>query len=73
MTAVANPAADRAPAYGIAAEIIDGNDVLAVRDSVAAAAERARAGGGRRSSRPARTGTTATAGPTRRRTAPRRR
>jgi TPP-dependent pyruvate/acetoin dehydrogenase alpha subunit len=46
VTAVANPAADRAPAYGIPAELIDGNDVLAVRDSVGAAAERARAGGG---------------------------
>ncbi len=46
VTAVANPAADRAPAYGMAAEVIDGNDVLVVRDSVAAAAERARAGEG---------------------------
>jgi TPP-dependent pyruvate/acetoin dehydrogenase alpha subunit len=46
VTAVANPAADRAPAYGIPADLIDGNDVLAVRDSVATAAERARAGDG---------------------------
>jgi TPP-dependent pyruvate/acetoin dehydrogenase alpha subunit len=46
VTAVANPAADRAPAYGIPAELIDGNDVLAVRDTVAAAADRARQGGG---------------------------
>jgi acetoin:2,6-dichlorophenolindophenol oxidoreductase subunit alpha len=46
VTAVANPAADRAPAYGIPADLIDGNDVLAVRDSVATAVERARAGAG---------------------------
>jgi pyruvate dehydrogenase E1 component alpha subunit len=46
VTAVANPAADRAPAYGIPADLIDGNDVLAVRDCVAAAAKRARAGDG---------------------------
>jgi len=46
VTAVANPAADRAPAYGIDAEVIDGNDVLVVRDSVATAADRARAGEG---------------------------
>jgi acetoin:2,6-dichlorophenolindophenol oxidoreductase subunit alpha len=46
VTAVANPAADRAPAYGLPAEVIDGNDVLVVRDAVARAAERARGGGG---------------------------
>jgi pyruvate dehydrogenase E1 component alpha subunit len=46
VTAVVNPAADRAPAYGIPADLIDGNDVLAVRDCVAAAAKRARAGDG---------------------------
>ena len=46
VTAVTNPAADRAAAYGIPAELIDGNDVLAVRDTVAAAADRARSGGG---------------------------
>jgi pyruvate dehydrogenase E1 component alpha subunit len=46
VTAVANPAADRAPAYGIPADIVDGNDVVVVRDAVAAAAERARSGGG---------------------------
>jgi pyruvate dehydrogenase E1 component alpha subunit len=46
VTAVANPAADRAPAYGMAAEVIDGNDVLVVRDAVAKAAERARGGEG---------------------------
>jgi pyruvate dehydrogenase E1 component alpha subunit len=46
VTAVANPAADRAPAYGLPAEVIDGNDVVVVRDAVARAAERARAGQG---------------------------
>jgi acetoin:2,6-dichlorophenolindophenol oxidoreductase subunit alpha len=46
VTAVANPAADRAPAYGLPAEVIDGNDVLVVRDTVTTAAERARAGDG---------------------------
>jgi pyruvate dehydrogenase E1 component alpha subunit len=46
VTAVANPAAGRAPAYGIPAEIIDGNDVVVVKDVVAAAAERARAADG---------------------------
>ena len=46
VTAVASPAADRAPAYGLPAEVIDGNDVLVVRDAVARAAERARGGGG---------------------------
>ncbi|HEY3980639.1 MAG TPA: thiamine pyrophosphate-dependent dehydrogenase E1 component subunit alpha [Streptosporangiaceae bacterium] len=46
VTAVAHPAADRAPAYGLPAEIVDGNDVLAVRDAVARAAERARSGQG---------------------------
>src|ERR1700746_2563596 len=30
VTAVPNPAADRAPAYGIPAELIDGNDVVVV-------------------------------------------
>jgi pyruvate dehydrogenase E1 component alpha subunit len=46
VTAVANPAADRAPAYGLPAEVIDGNDVLVVREAVARAALRAREGGG---------------------------
>jgi acetoin:2,6-dichlorophenolindophenol oxidoreductase subunit alpha len=46
VTSVANPAADRAPAYGLEAEVIDGNDVVVVADAVARAAERARAGGG---------------------------
>lgn len=38
--------ADRARGFGIPAEIVDGNDVLAVRDAVAAAGGRARAGEG---------------------------
>jgi len=46
VTAVPNPAADRAPAYGIPAEVIDGNDVVVVADSVSRAAERARSGRG---------------------------
>jgi TPP-dependent pyruvate/acetoin dehydrogenase alpha subunit len=46
VTGVANPAADRAPAYGLPGEVIDGNDVVVVRDTVARAAQRARDGGG---------------------------
>lgn len=46
VTAVANPAADRAPAYGIPASVIDGNDVVVVAEAVAAAAGRARGGHG---------------------------
>jgi pyruvate dehydrogenase E1 component alpha subunit len=46
VTAVPNPAADRAPAYRIPAELVDGNDVLAVHAAVARAADRARAGDG---------------------------
>jgi len=46
VTAVARPAADRAPAYGIPGEVVDGNDVVAVREAVAALARRARAGEG---------------------------
>ncbi len=46
VTAVSNPAADRAGGYGLPAEIIDGNDVVVVRDAVARAAERARSGRG---------------------------
>ncbi|MFF4359332.1 thiamine pyrophosphate-dependent dehydrogenase E1 component subunit alpha [Streptomyces sp. NPDC001604] len=46
VTAVARPAADRAPAYGIPGEVVDGNDVLAVKEAVARLAERARAGDG---------------------------
>jgi acetoin:2,6-dichlorophenolindophenol oxidoreductase subunit alpha len=46
VTAVGNPAADRAPAYGLPAEVLDGNDVVVVKQVVARAAERARAGDG---------------------------
>jgi acetoin:2,6-dichlorophenolindophenol oxidoreductase subunit alpha len=46
VTAVVNPAADRAPAYRLPADLIDGNDVLVVRESMLRAAERARGGGG---------------------------
>ena len=46
VTSVANPAADRAGANGIPAEVIDGNDVVVVRDAVARAASRARAAAG---------------------------
>ena len=46
VTAADHPAADRAPAYRIPAQVIDGNDVVVVREAVAAAAGRARAGDG---------------------------
>src|SRR5689334_2597486 len=46
VTSVPNPAADRAPAYGLPSEVIDGNDVVVVRDAVHTAVTRARAGGG---------------------------
>ncbi len=46
VTAVDHPAADRAPAYRLPAEVIDGNDVVAVADAVGRAAARARAGEG---------------------------
>ncbi len=46
VTAVPNPAADRAGSYQIPAEVIDGNDMLVVYDAVRRAAERARAGDG---------------------------
>ena len=46
VTAVANPAADRAAAYGLEGVVIDGNDVVTVAQTVARAAERARAGHG---------------------------
>ncbi len=46
VTAVEHPAADRAVAYRLPAEVIDGNDVLVVADAVGRAAERARTGGG---------------------------
>jgi len=46
VTAVPRPAADRAPAYGIPGESVDGNDVEAVEEAVARLAGRARAGEG---------------------------
>jgi pyruvate dehydrogenase E1 component alpha subunit len=46
VTAVANPAADRAGAYSLPSEIVDGNDVVLVREAVGRAVDRARAGGG---------------------------
>jgi acetoin:2,6-dichlorophenolindophenol oxidoreductase subunit alpha len=46
VTAVANPAADRAAGYGLPAEVLDGNDVVVVMKAVARAAARARAGDG---------------------------
>jgi acetoin:2,6-dichlorophenolindophenol oxidoreductase subunit alpha len=46
VTAVAQPAADRAPAYNLPAAVIDGNDVEAVHKAMAKAVDRARNGGG---------------------------
>jgi acetoin:2,6-dichlorophenolindophenol oxidoreductase subunit alpha len=46
VTAVAQPAAGRAPSYGLPAEVVDGNDVVAVLQVVSGAAARARAGEG---------------------------
>ena len=46
VTAVPSPAADRAPAYGLTAATVDGNDVVAVAEVVSQAAARARSGGG---------------------------
>ncbi|MGX5211217.1 thiamine pyrophosphate-dependent dehydrogenase E1 component subunit alpha [Streptomyces violaceus] len=46
VTAVPRPAADRAPAYGIPGEVVDGNDVVAVAEAVGWLAARARAGDG---------------------------
>ena len=46
VTAVANPAADRAPANGMPGHVVDGNDVVAVREEMRAAVERARSGQG---------------------------
>ncbi|WP_053852082.1 thiamine pyrophosphate-dependent dehydrogenase E1 component subunit alpha [Streptomyces sp. NRRL B-24085] len=46
VTAVPRPAADRAAAYGIPGEVVDGNDVVSVREAVARLAGRARAGDG---------------------------
>lgn len=45
-TLLENPAADRAPSYGCAGEIVDGNDVMAVNEAMARALARARAGQG---------------------------
>jgi pyruvate dehydrogenase E1 component alpha subunit len=46
VTAVAQPAAGRAPAYGLPAEVVDGNDAVAVMNVTSAAAARAREGEG---------------------------
>src|SRR3954449_5012325 len=46
VTAVPRPPADRAPAYGIPGEGVDGNDVVSVQEAVARVARRARAGDG---------------------------
>ena len=46
VTAVAQPAAGRAPAYGLPAEVVDGNDAVAVMNVTSAAAARARDGEG---------------------------
>ena len=46
VTAVPNPAADRAAAYGLDRIIVDGNDVDAVYQTALTALERARSGGG---------------------------
>ena len=46
MIPVARPAADRASAYGLRSILIDGNDVAAVRSTIAEAVDRARNGEG---------------------------
>ncbi len=46
VTAVANPAADRASAYGLEPVLIDGNDADVVHAVAVAALEKARSGGG---------------------------
>jgi pyruvate dehydrogenase E1 component alpha subunit len=46
VTSVAHPAADRAVSYGLPAEIIDGNDVIKVYDTMTDAVDQARAGEG---------------------------
>jgi acetoin:2,6-dichlorophenolindophenol oxidoreductase subunit alpha len=46
VTAVPNPAADRAPANGMPGVLVDGNEVLAVRSTLAEAVDRARRGDG---------------------------
>src|SRR4029453_10498889 len=45
VTSVANPAADRAIAYGLPAEIVGGNDGVGVYDTMAMGADGARPGG----------------------------
>jgi len=46
VTSVANPAADRAAANGMPGVLVDGNDVVAVHDTMSEAVERARSGKG---------------------------
>ena len=46
VTAVGNPAADRASAYGLEPIVVDGNDVDEVHDTAVRLVERAREGGG---------------------------
>jgi acetoin:2,6-dichlorophenolindophenol oxidoreductase subunit alpha len=46
VTAVPNPAADRAASYGLGSELIDGNDITTVHETVVRAVARARAGDG---------------------------
>jgi len=46
VTAVKHPAADRAPAYGLAPQVVDGNDVEAVYAMASGAIDKARQGGG---------------------------
>jgi pyruvate dehydrogenase E1 component alpha subunit len=46
VTAVPNPAADRAASYQIPGELVDGNDVLAMYEAAGRAVQRARAGDG---------------------------
>jgi acetoin:2,6-dichlorophenolindophenol oxidoreductase subunit alpha len=46
VTAVPNPAADRAAANGMPGELVDGNDVVAVHDVMSTAVDRARDGSG---------------------------
>jgi acetoin:2,6-dichlorophenolindophenol oxidoreductase subunit alpha len=46
VTAVANPAADRASAYGLEPILVDGNDADAVYETASALVRRAREGGG---------------------------
>ena len=46
VTAADHPAADRAAGYRLPAQVIDGNDVVAVAQAVGLAADRARSGGG---------------------------